>query len=156
MNLKLNKNILLLCVFFIVISYFLISLVYYMPSIGYSEHYIFTSYSLSYEEGFNSRFLIRSIFQLFYRTVSYENIRLFVLYFLGLLIILTSIFITKIIMVGYSKKKMLVIVCAIIFMVFLASITYFFNYANFGRLDMYWVLIVFIIVLYSNRKFIHY
>jgi len=156
MNIKQNQNIKSFLIFISIFIYFLISLYIYVPLFKNSDHYIFTSYSLSFDQGINSRFLIGSILQFFTKTVSYESIRIFVLFFMLVLIIVTSLVITRIIEKAFISKNSLIILLCITFLVFPASITYLFNYANFARLDLYWVLIVFVILLFSLNKSIHY
>jgi len=156
MNIKQNQNIKGFLIFISIFIYFLISLYIYVPLYRNSDHYIFTSYSLSLDQGINSRFLIGSILQFFTKTVSYESIRIFVLFFMLILIIVTCSVITRIIEKAFISKNSLIILLCITFLVFPASITYLFNYANFARLDLYWVLIVFFILIFSKNKTIHY
>lgn len=142
---------------FLIISYFFAKLLeIYIPPIEFSDHYIFTSYALSYNNGFNSRFFIGSVFDIFFDIVSYKNVRLFVIFTIGVLIVLTSFLITKVILKGIELKNKVIIVICISFIFLPSSITYLFNYANFARLDLFWVLITVFIILTSKYKFMNY
>lgn len=143
--------------FFLIISYFFAkTLTIYLPLFEHSDHYIFTSYALSYDNGFNSRFFIGSLFDFFFDVVSYKNVRLFVIYTIGVLIVLTSFLITKLLIKGIELKNKIIIVICISFIFLPSSITYLFNYANFARLDLFWVLITVFIILTSKFKFMNY
>lgn len=128
-------------------------LVYYLPVIDETIGWCITPYTLSYKYGFISRGLVGEIIRLFIPNLDIKHIYLIVAFNTVILCAVTVFFLNRIKKYTAAENNMAFLFIAALFLVNPGSIAFLFYWGNFGRFDLYMVLILLIgaLLIIKNR-----
>lgn len=137
------------------ILFFLIFIVYYILDIVTPQQidtYIATQYLTSYDLGFISRGFIGSLISLLFDKISTLHIHFIVTICNLFLIFIATYFVTKV-YVSVEKKLKFIIFCIVLFFcINPAGITFLFNQKNFGRLELFSIIIMLVSVIIIMKR----
>ena len=116
------------------------------------SNYITTPYLVSYEFGFGPRMFIGSVVDIFTDYVSNYFIWSFIIICTLLLLLLVSYYLEKVIENTENLLKYAVVFLVIVYLLSPASILYLSIYNDFGRFDLYLLLLTLIALLFAKHK----
>lgn len=122
----------------VLFTYFL----YYVPHIDDLISWCVTPYAMSYRFGFISRGLIGTIIRLLIPNLTITHIYLIITLNTIILCILTVYFLSRIIRKCVPESYYAVVYMAFLFLVNPGSIAFLFYYGNYGRLDLFMIIIL--------------
>lgn len=137
------------------ILFFLIFIVYYIIDIVTPQQidtYIATQYLTSYDLGFISRGFIGSLISLLFNKISTLHIHFIVTMCNLFLISIATYFVTKVYVSVEQKLKFVIFCIVLFFCINPAGITFLFNQRNFGRLELFSVIIMLISVIIIMKR----
>lgn len=128
-----------------VIILLLIYLIEYIPLIDDTIGWCLTPYALSYKYGFISRGLVGSIIRIFIPNLTLKHIYLIIALNTLLLCALTVFFVNRILL--YAGKERGLLFAVFLFIVNPGSIAFLFYWGNYGRFDLFMIMILIITAL---------
>ena len=135
----------------LIFTYLLFQLYLKIPSADNMHTWCTTPYALSYEMGFNSRFLIGSFVNILTKYITMEYLHTFILICLILLSLLVAVLLGNVIKKSDNKTNTIMIVLVLLFLASPASISFLFYRGNFGRLDTFLLLFTLIALILLDK-----
>lgn len=120
----------------------LIYLVTYIPMIDDTIGWCMTPYALSYKYGFISRGLVGSIIRIFIPNLTLKHIYLIVAFNTVMLCALTVFFINRILKYAGMGRDNALLFLIFLFIVNPGSIAFLFYWGNYGRFDLFMIMIL--------------
>lgn len=133
-----------------VIILLLIYLIEYTPLIDDTIGWCLTPYALSYKYGFISRGLVGSIIRIFIPNLTLKHIYLIIALNTLLLCALTVFFVNRILL--YAGKERGILFTVFLFIVNPGSIAFLFYWGNYGRFDLFMIMILIIAALVMVKE----
>lgn len=137
-------------------SILVFDLIRYIPKIDEIYSWCTTPYLLTYKFGFSSKFLIGSLLELAFPYLSSKILYYIILMSLVLLNILVSILLGKAVRHIKEEYQNIILLLALVFLSNPSSVSYLFYWGNYGRLDMYLLIIAIIAVFFINNSKLKY
>ena len=126
---------------------FMSDLISKLPLIHQLNDWCTTPFVFTYKYGIESRFLIGSLFNILLSPISIKRLYFFVIISILFLILLFSLFVGKLIRSTDPQYRIGVLLLIGIFLASPFSFSFLFYWGNFGRLDLYLIIVTLIALL---------
>ncbi len=132
--------------------FFMLHLITMIPQMKYVSHYVTTHYILTYELGFNSRFMLGSIISLFTDNVTYK-----MYYVIGMSVFIVlsgiiSVLLGRFIRKTAEEEKDAIQILIGLFLSSTYSVLYLLQ-RHYGRLDAIWIILTLLSLIMLKNKY---